>query len=317
MKIIARAGREDIAFVYIARTRRDKLVEFVEALQPPLPREEKWVLIISSLSGCPVRCRICDGGGDYQGRLIEAEILSQIDYLVTGRFPDRKIPVKKFKIQFARVGEPALNNAVLDVLDSLPDLYHAPGLISCLSTIAPQGSEDFFDRLMEIKKRRYPKRFQLQFSIHSTDVRIRNRLIPFPKWDLEKIGRYGEEFYDRGGRKVTLNFAVGDGIVIDPDKLLKIFNPDAFLIKITPINPTIAATKHGLKTDITVLPEVVERIRSSGFEVIFSIGELEENRIGSNCGQYFRRYKYQSNGIDAYTYDLEPLSEDSSDQGIE
>jgi 23S rRNA (adenine2503-C2)-methyltransferase len=31
-------------------------------------------------------------------------------------------------------------------------------------------------------------------------------------------------------------------------------------------------------------------MRSAGYDVILSIGEVEENRIGSNCGQYVTRH---------------------------
>ncbi|HIE05860.1 MAG TPA: radical SAM protein [bacterium (Candidatus Stahlbacteria)] len=309
MRIVGRAGREDLALVYLAATGDGRYVEFVESLQPPLARVEKWVLIISSLFGCPIRCRICDCGGDYKGRLTKEEILTQIDYLVTRRFPDREVPVKKFKIQFARVGEPSFNDAVLDILDLLPDLYEAPGLIPCLSTIAPEGRERFFDRLKGLKKRRYPDRFQLQFSIHSTDERIRDWLIPTRKWDFKRIASYGEGFYDKGGRKVTLNFALADGIEIDPDLLLRFFDPDIFFIKITPVNPTVVAVKNHLRSDNRRLEETVEAVQTAGFEVLLSIGELEENRIGSNCGQYIRRYKLENRRIPAYNYDLEPFAE--------
>ncbi len=51
MKITAKAGKEDIATVFIAEMDNGKLVEFVESVQPPIPREKKWVLIVSILYG--------------------------------------------------------------------------------------------------------------------------------------------------------------------------------------------------------------------------------------------------------------------------
>ncbi len=142
MQVVAAAGRDDLARVYIARNAAGHHVEFVESLQPPWPREKKWVLIVSCLYGCPFACRICDAGGDYRGRLSREEIEFQIDYLVDRRFPDRDVPCEKFKIQFARMGEPALNPAVLDAIAALPERLEAPGLIVSLSTIAPAGCED-------------------------------------------------------------------------------------------------------------------------------------------------------------------------------
>ena len=63
MKILARTGSEEVAIAYVGETTDGRLVEFTEAVQPPLSREEKWVLIVSSLFGCPARCAICDAGG--------------------------------------------------------------------------------------------------------------------------------------------------------------------------------------------------------------------------------------------------------------
>ncbi len=250
IRVIARAGRESLAVVYIAETTKGKLIEFVESVQPPLPREEKWVLIVSTLYGCPVRCRFCDAGGYYQGKLSADEIISQIDYLVSQRFQNKNVPVKKFKVQFARMGEPAFNFGVLSVLESLPKLINAKGLIPSVSTVAPAGTDKFFTQLLEIKKRTYPQRCQLQFSIHTTDAELRDWLIPIKKWSFEKIAEYGRAFYEKGTRKITLNFALARNYPVDANLLERYFPPDIFLIKITPINPTYAAVKN----QITPIP---------------------------------------------------------------
>ncbi len=147
MKIIASSGTEKVAMVYIGEMANGNLVEFVESVQPPIPREKKWVLLVSTLFGCPVGCAMCDAGGYYKGKPTKDEILAQIDFLVEKRFPNGQIPCEQFKIQFARMGEPALNDSVLDVLEELPSRFHAPGLMPSISTIAPAGRERFFERL--------------------------------------------------------------------------------------------------------------------------------------------------------------------------
>jgi len=53
VKVIAKSGREDLATVYIAENENGKRFEFVESIQPPFTKEEKWVSIISTLYGCP------------------------------------------------------------------------------------------------------------------------------------------------------------------------------------------------------------------------------------------------------------------------
>lgn len=311
MKVIASTGKEEIAKVYILALDDGKLVECVESVQPPLPREEKWVILVSTLFGCPVGCAMCDAGGHYQGKPTKEEILSQIDFLVRQRFPDGNIPSRQFKIQFARMGEPALNPAVLDVLETLPGRYQAPGLMPSLSTVAPVSCRDFFERLLEIKKTYYSNgRFQFQFSLHTTDAQLRDKIVPVRKWSFSEMGEYGERFYAPGDRKITLNFALARHSPLDARVLKRYFAPEKYLIKITPVNPTYRAMENNLDSHIDVdglenRDEIVEGLRSSGYDVIISIGNVEENQVGSNCGQYLRAHLNAGEKLgEGYTYPL-------------
>ncbi len=306
MRILAHSGNDKLATVYIAETAGGKTIEFVESVQPPVPLEQKWVLILSTLFGCPVGCPFCDAGNFYEGKLTADEILSQVDYLVTARFGGGRVGTRKLKIQFARMGEPVLNDAVLEVLERLPALYPADILFPSLSTVAPAGREAFFEDLLRIRNRLYSGRFQLQFSIHSTDPAARAWLVPFEKWDLETIAGYGMSFHRESERKVTLNFALAQGVPVDAGTLRSLFDPAAFLIKITPVNPTYQARRNGISS--LVAPDgddggIVRELRGLGYDVILSIGELEENHIGSNCGQHMTHYLDRARDLkDAYTY---------------
>lgn len=311
MNIVASTGREDIAMVYIAELSKGRMVEFVESVQPPLPREKKWVLLVSTMFGCPVGCMMCDAGGTYQGKLSKEEILEQIDFFVRKRYPGGVIPCEQFKIQFARMGEPALNHAVLDVLEALPSCYDAKGLMPSISTIAPAGKERFFERLLEIKQAYYQGgHFQFQFSLHTTDPRLRERLVPVKKWSFGEMAVYGERFYAAGDRKITLNFALAQDTPVDPKVLLRHFDPDRYLIKITPLNPTYRARENCLASYIDPSEsdrdyQIVDSLYQAGYQVIVSIGEVEENYIGSNCGQYLRKHIAEAEPLCAgYTYSV-------------
>jgi len=306
MKIISHTGRDDIARVYVAELSSGRKIEFVESLQPPLPREKKWVFIVSTLFGCPIRCRFCDAGGFYEGKLTRDEIFAQIDHLVDRRYPDRRVPAEKFKIQFARMGEPSFNENVLRVVEELPRRYDAPGLIISLSTIAPAGQDDFFKALLEIKKGAPSGRFQFQFSLHTTDRALRDWLVPTPKWDYSRIAEYGRNFFKKGDRKIVLNFALAENTPVDPARLREHFSPDIFIIKITPVNPTYAAVTNRIVSHIVPEKqeyEIVGSLRQAGYEVLLSIGEWEENKIGSNCGQYLLRHLSEKKKLEVgYNY---------------
>lgn len=309
MNIIHTVERDGLARVFIADCGRGRMVEFVESVQPPIPRNEKWVLIISTSAGCPVQCLMCDAGGTFQGHLNTAELLAQIDHLVLQRYPDRVVPAKKFKVQFARMGEPAFNPAVLDVLRILNDRYQAPGLMPCISTIAPQGREAFFEELLRIKQQHYTSgRFQMQFSLHSTDDNVRDRLVPVRKWSLQEIAEYGERFIEPKDRRITLNFALTKDAVLDVDVMSRVFSPDIFMIKITPVNPTHRAVANEITSYVSAEePDreyaISDALRSRGFETLISIGENEENLVGSNCGQYVTFHmRSQEHIANSYSY---------------
>lgn len=315
MRVFARVGDDDLARVYLAELKPSRYVEFVESIQPPASKSEKWVLIVSTMLGCPVGCAMCDAGGWFQGKLSAEEIMVQIDYLITRSFPGRKIPVKKFKIQFARMGEPAMNPAVLEVLEELASAYRAPGLIPSLSTVAPDGCDDFFEKLLTIKEKYYASgHFQLQFSLHTTDPEVRNRVIPIRKWDFSRIAGFGERFFRAGDRRIGLNFALAENFPLDANELLTYFDPDIFIIKITPLNPTLRAKENNLASLVesesqAASLEAVQSLRHRGYDVIVSIGEREENRIGSNCGQYIRRFLegQSADRGEAYRYEIEKI----------
>jgi len=314
MKVFAVTGTPDVAEVFMADMGNGRMIEFVEALQPPYSRDERWILMISTLYGCPVKCLICDAGGSYLGKPNADEILKQIDHMVYRWYPDGRVPSEKFKIQFARMGEPAFNMAVLGVLEELPRRYDAPGLIPSISTIAPHGTDAFFEGLLKVKNRLFQNgRFQFQFSIHTTDVTLRDKLIPVRKWSFADMAAYGERFYRSGDRKITLNFALAEGMPVEPDVMLRYFDPERYLVKITPVNPTCHAVQNGLSTHIDPYrPEtgqvVAQSLSEVGYDVIVSIGEVKENEIGSNCGQFVLKYMESQKTLeDGYTYEVKQL----------
>ena len=296
MKILSSQGNPSLATVYVASFGKDRVVEFVEAREPNVPKSDKWVMVVSTQLGCPVACPMCDAGGNFKGNLSKHEIFSEIDYLI-GLHPNERLHgAKKLKIQFARMGEPSLNDAVLDVLEELPNRYDNPqGLIPCIATVAPSSALTWFERLVEIRKTIYGgQKFQLQLSINSTSEKARNKLMPIKKLSFKKLNDIASRICNGGPRKVTLNFAYINDNPINPDVIAANFNPETCIIKITPLNPTERSKEFNLSTALPPnAPDQCERLsrrlQDAGFDVIISIGDTRENEIGSNCGMAIRQ----------------------------
>ena len=300
MKIVETRIAKGLGTLYLADLgsgRQERLIEFVDTREPGVPKSRKWVLMISTQVGCAVGCRMCDAGAaGYGGNLSAAEMLRQV------RFVARRNPAldlrshPKVKVHFARMGEPALNPAVLPALRALAREVPNPGLIASISTVAPRSPvvEPWFSELRRVKDEFYPGgRFQLQFSLHSADEGRRGEIVPIRKWSLEAVAAYGRRWMRPGDRKVTLNFAPGPDEGLDASAIARVFDPEHFLVKVTPVNPTETARQGGCvrvwhKTPAD-LGAAARRLRARGFEVILSPSTAEELDGEISCGQLWSR----------------------------
>ena len=295
MKIIERREVPGLAGLYLAELPGEgmRLIEFVDTVEPGVRKEDKWVLMISTQFGCAVGCRMCDAGAmGFHGNLTAGEMLAQVRKVLadTPGLDPRAHP--KFKIHFARMGEPALNPAVLEALRLLPSELPFPGLMPSLSTVAPKTpeAEAFLERLIEIKNAHYPGgRFQLQFSVHATEAGLRRKIVPIPVWSPAEIAAYGARFVRPGDRKITLNFALPGGERLDVEELKRVFDPALFLVKVTPVNPTYSAdlsgTSYVWNNPPAGLSEDSAALEKAGFTVIISPSSPEEIAAETSCGQ--------------------------------
>lgn len=295
MRLITSTGNPDLAMVHIGEDDQGRRFEFVDSIQPPRLRSEKWVVIVSTMYGCPIGCQMCDAGGGFQGRMDAEGMLWQVRTAVEERFGDGVPATDMLKVQFARMGDPALNPEVLDALVSLRTGYPSTNVVASVSTVAPRTADGFLQGLSRVKDEHYPDgRFQLQFSIHSSDPEARRRICPARTLSFEEMASAGRAFRAPGDKRITLNFCLIEGVPLDPKAVRRYFDPEDFLIKLTPLNPTLRAKRAGLVSIIGEGREdrargIIEGFRDQGYDVLLSIGEYEENQIGSNCGQYLGR----------------------------
>jgi 23S rRNA (adenine2503-C2)-methyltransferase len=294
LEVLRVEGDPALAEVMVGRFRGDPrcCVEAVDGLAPPEPRERKWIINVSTQFGCPVGCPFCDAAADYAGNLATDELLAQVRW-ATARHPELVRTCGKLKVHFARMGEPSFNDAVLEAMVRLREELGAPGRWCCVATVAPRGRDGWFERLRELKDRLSRGRFQLQFSVQSTDARERARLTPIPHWSLAELAGYGARFFRPGDRKVVLNFALARGVALEPAVVAGTFDPTRFAVKITPVNPTARGAESGFATVLRSEEEHAvaaarDALLAGGFDVVLSVGEGSEDRIGSNCGQAVR-----------------------------
>lgn len=296
MKVVEMAGRADLAQVFVVQMRDtlDSLVECVGAVDPSVPRSEKMVVVVSTQLGCPVGCAMCDAGTAYHGNLTAPEIQAQIDLVLEAWAGAGASTCRKLKVQFARMGEPALNPAVLDVIEALGQRDELPGLLPCIATTAPVAGAAWLRRLIEVRNRWFDRgRFQIQISVQSTCEETRQRMIPIAKWSLAAIAAFARETTRATDRKVTLNFALAQGVEVSADRLGALFDPRVCLVKLTPLNPTEQAARSGLSTAFEPgteerIQSLVRDIRAQGFECVVSMGLPEESEMSTSCGQLAR-----------------------------
>lgn len=295
MEVVKTRDVPGLAQLYLARVGGDegRMIEFVDTLEPGVGKDRKWVLMVSTQIGCAVGCTLCDAGAlGYWGNLSSGEMLEQVRHVLAANPALDPAAHPKLKIHFARMGEPALNPAVLEALGGLRDLVPSPGLMPSVSTVAPDTpvAERFLEELKDVKDRLYGGGwFQLQFSLHATDDETRRTIVPIRSWTLARIAEYGTSFRKPGDRKITLNFAPPPGAELDPDAVARVFGPEDFLIKVTPVNPTRTAEEAG-HTHLWMKPPdrvdaFASRLKGLGYDVILSPSLPEEIAAATSCGQ--------------------------------
>ena len=289
-------GTDDLARIYLAYVGHGRHIEFVDSVDPRYPRTKKWCINVSTQAGCPVGCIMCDAGRNFVGNLSTAEILAQIRYVVDSHPELRPDLHPKLKIHLARMGEPLLNPNILDALTSISDRFPFNGVMPCIATVAPQAQLRRLERVAEVKSQLFSNgRFQFQFSVNSTNEEYRRRMIPIPTLSFPQMAEFGGSYFRPGDRKINLNFALSSDSAVDPDVLSRYFDPAQFMIKLTPINPTLTARENGIVSRLTYdkgneADALVDQLRGRGFDVILSIGAPAEIDLGSNCGQLVAKW---------------------------
>lgn len=255
-----------------------------------LPLEEKWVITISTQYGCKQACSFCDVPYiQFKGNATERDLINQV---LTGiKLHPEVTSSKRLNIHFARMGEPTWNPNILDATKwfktHIDPEYRIHPVVSTMMPHKNEWLKTFIHTWMRMKNRHLQGEAGLQLSINSTDEDERKEMFRGQACTLEQIAKIMEGIIP-SGRKITLNFAIAN-YEIDPEVLLKYFDPEDYLIKLTPMHKTSAASFNGIKTSgdyTTYAPyqHYEEELKIAGYDVLVFIASEEEDLGRITCG---------------------------------
>ena len=255
-----------------------------------LPLEEKWVITISTQYGCSMGCSFCDvpkvGAG------INCSFNDLVKQIILGLQVHPEVEYsKRLNIHFARMGEPTWNPNVLDctkwLKEHIDPEYHVHPVVSTMMPNSNIWLKTFIHTWMRIKNRLYRGEAGLQISINSTDEKEREEMFHGNALSLRAISKIMEGIIP-SGRKITLNFAIAN-YTIDPRILLENFDPDNYIVKLTPMHKTLTAEENNIKTvgEYTTYHPYAHNekaLKEAGYDVLVFIASKEEDLGRITCG---------------------------------
>ncbi len=265
-----------------------------------MPLSEKWVITVSTQYGCPMKCTFCDvpnlgmkGNATFDD--IHYQVLNAINL-----FPDVSY-TERLNLHFARMGDPIFNEAVFTYAEWVAlnkkafqretglrvEVFHP-----VLTTSLPKDFKNLEERLLkwcDIKNNLYNGQAGLQLSINSTCEKQRSEMYRGMQLDLESLARITDKFPEPISRKYCLNFAYSTDFEIDAQKIKRLFDPEKFMCKITPIHNNNACSKNGIQTlggydSWQPYQKPEEELREAGFDVLVFVPSMDEEDGLVTCG---------------------------------
>jgi len=265
-----------------------------------MPLSEKWVITLSTQYGCIMKCNFCDVPNvKFRGNASFTDLKQQF-YNAIDKFPDVRY-TERLNIHFARMGEPIFNEEVFNFAEWL---YHKKKQIQrekglrievvhpVLTTSMPLAFKQLEQRLQDwcfIKNNVYNGQAGLQLSINSTDPMQRIDMFGGMATPLNEIAEMADRLPTPIGRKFCLNFAYSTDYIIDARLLSMLFDPDKFMVKITPIHNNTACRDNNIKTlggydSFLPYKKPEEELKDNGFDVLVFVPSMDEEDGLVTCG---------------------------------
>ena len=246
---------------------------------------DRTVICCSVMSGCPVGCTFCGTGARFIRNLKAEEIVEQIEDVLASKalIDDINEKCKKLQFMFMSMGEPMLNwNEVERAIRILHDKFSNAQLL--LSTIGCENDE-VFHRIIKLSKE--IDKIGLQFSIHKSNDKDRNELIPFKnKMNLERIRDAGIIWWKETERKPFLNYCIDGTNNTDNDfiRLISLFSPVVFNFTFSVVCSKNETMKDASFRNLSVIREFQNRFLEKGYNVR-TFDPAGQDDIGGGCGQ--------------------------------
>ena len=260
---------------------------------PLLPLTDKWVVTISTQYTCKQACKFCDVPKvkfNHQNINCTLNDLQQQVITALHLHPEVKYS-NRLNIHYARMGEPTWNPYVLDhakwMKEHIDPEYNVHPV---LTTMMPKNNDwlkTMIHAWVRIKNRVYFGNAGLQISINGTNEDERTEMFSGTSLTIPEIAKLMDGTIPVG-RKFTLNFPVCDW-EIDPNVLLRYFNPEHYICKLTPMHKTHRSQQFGIETkgdytDFASYKDIQKSLEKVGYQTLVFIASEDEDHGMITCG---------------------------------
>ena len=253
---------------------------------------KRTVICCSVMSGCHVGCKFCGTGSKFIRNLTAEEIVEQINIVLKDKnlIDDINEKCEKLQFMFMSMGEPMLNwDEVEKAIIQLNQKFSNAQLL--LSTIGCDDDKTF-SKIIRLSKK--IDKIGLQFSIHKSNDKERNLLIPFrKKMNLQKIRDAGMIWWRETGRNPFLNYCVDGTNNTDKnfEELTNLFSPVVFNFTFSVVCSPDENMKDAAFRNLDVIKRFQDKFLKKGYNVRM-FDPAGQDDIGGGCGQLWYVQKW-------------------------
>lgn len=265
----------------------------------------EYVLCLSSQVGCFYDCRMCANAFSMFHRCLHPEELNEQIALVLGQDGNLEKIKKAGQVEYAfmAMGEPLFGASVVKAIQE--HKRFVPDTRFSLSTVGAKGT------IKRLANADLPYPVRLELSLHFSNDRLRNEWIRSdyifrvkdPELNIEQMLREAEEYYQKHPGKVTLNYALIDGVnnmdenVSELLHLLRGQRKEIFYVKVMRPNLTsslvYSARLLDTRLDATSIKtynprDFRDKLLENGIEA--TLFESKGTDIYAGCGMMVARY---------------------------